>query len=322
MKIEINQVELPLEYSEEDIIAALAHKLSCQANQILSWTIKRRSLDARPIRKAPVYSAIIYVEVSNSYKPTFKGHDFTILKDTDLKNEYTETKFSYRPVIVGAGIAGLMAAYYLAKSGAQPIIIERGNKAELRSIKVNNFWEKGILDLNNNVLFGEGGAGLFSDGKLTARSKDKGRIFDFYNILRLCKAPEEIFINAEPHLGSDVLLKIIPNLRKHIESLGGSFFYDTTMTDIEMSNGCVSGVITNKSKFETKAVILATGHSARDVYKLLSEKNIELEQKPFAIGIRLELPQEQINAARYRKFKDHPNLEPASFKLTRLPEKN
>ena len=318
MKIEINQIELPLQYSDDNIITALANKLSCQENQILSWTIKRRSLDARPIRTAPVYSAVIEVELSSSYKPNFQGQDFTIIKESNLINEFPETTFSFRPVIVGAGVAGLMAAYYLAKSGAKPIILERGSKAEFRSVKVNNFWENGILDLNDNVLFGEGGAGLFSDGKLTTRSKDKGRIFDFYNILSLCKAPEETFINAEPHLGSDVLIKIIPNLRKHIESLGGTFFYNTPMTDLEISNGSITGVITDKLKFETKALILATGHSARDVYELLSKKNIELEQKPFAVGIRLEIPQDQINTARYRKFKDHPSLEPASFKLTRL----
>lgn len=320
MKIEINQVELPLQYSDDNIITALANKLSCQENQILSWTIKRRSLDARPIRTAPVYSVVIEVELSSSYKPNFQGQDFTIIKESNLINEFPETTFSFRPVIVGAGVAGLMAAYYLAKSGAKPIILERGSKAEFRSVKVNNFWENGILDLNDNVLFGEGGAGLFSDGKLTTRSKDKGRIFDFYNILSLCKAPEETFINAEPHLGSDVLIKIIPSLRKHIESLGGTFFYNTPMTDLEISNDSITGVITDKLKFETKAVILATGHSARDVYELLSKKNIELEQKPFAVGIRLEIPQDQINTARYRKFKDHPSLEPASFKLTRLPE--
>lgn len=142
MKIEINQIELPLQYSDDNIITALANKLSCQENQILSWTIKRRSLDARPIRTAPVYSAVIEVELSSSYKPNFQGQDFTIIKESNLINEFPETTFSFRPVIVGAGVAGLMAAYYLAKSGAKPIILERGSKAEFRSVKVNNFWGK------------------------------------------------------------------------------------------------------------------------------------------------------------------------------------
>lgn len=320
--LEIRQIELPLDYNDNDVLNAVIKKLKCTKNNILKYEIIRRSLDARPMHPAPLYSATVSVKYRGNPTLITKTHDVEKINQDKQCYEYKQKRFNKPPVVVGAGVAGLMAAYYLAKTGSSPILIERGCKAEERAKFVNDFWKAGNLDVNSNVLFGEGGAGLFSDGKLTARSKDRGRINEFFKILVECGAPKDILINAEPHLGSDVLLKLIPKLRSKIEELGGKIHHNTQLLDIEINNMTISSVITNNGKISTNTVILATGHSARDVYSLLCDKHVKLEAKPFAIGIRLEVPQEQINTARYRKFAGHKLLEAANYKLTRLPEAN
>ncbi|HNX77487.1 MAG TPA: hypothetical protein PKM56_17545, partial [Candidatus Rifleibacterium sp.] len=218
--------------------------------------------------------------------------------------------------------AGLMAALMLAESGARPLLIERGNRAEDRREVVDAFWRTGHFKAEDNVLFGEGGAGLFSDGKLTARSKDRPRIRRFFQTLVDCGAHPEILVDAEPHLGSDLLLKIVPAIRQRILAAGGHINYNTAMTDILTNNGKVTGIVAGGKEIKTSHLVLATGHSARDVYHLLGERQASLQAKPFAIGIRLEVPQKQINKAQYGKFAGHTRLKAASFKLTRRPEGN
>ncbi len=317
---EIRQVELPLNYSDNDVISAVSRKTKCQIKDIVKCNIVRRSLDARPFHPMPVYSATVEVTINGKKNFNNKSNDIQLITSKNTAYQYRQKKFTNPPVVVGAGVAGLMAAYYLAMAGACPILIERGCKAEERVKYVNDFWKNGNLNLNSNVLYGEGGAGLFSDGKLTARSKDRGRINEFFQILVNCGASEDILINAEPHLGSDVLLKLIPKIRNTIERLGGKIYHNTQLIDIEISNKSVSCAITPKERINTNTIILATGHSARDIYKMLSLKKAKLEAKPFAVGIRLEVPQSQINIARYRKFANNSLLEPANYKLTRLPE--
>lgn len=230
---------------------------------------------------------------------------------------FKPNKNSLRPIIIGAGPAGLAAAWRLTELGFKPLIIEQGDMAEKRSAEVKNFWQNGALNPKSNVLFGEGGAGLFSDGKLTARSKDKGRIKAFFNILVQCGAPPEIIIEAEPHLGSDVLQRVIINLRRQITKNGGEFFYNTQLTDIFIENGNLTGIKCQNKEIKADKLILAVGHSARDVYKLLYKRGVKLESKPMAVGIRLEMPQTQINLSQYGRFANDARLKPASFKLTR-----
>ena len=323
MKLLIRQIEVSLDYNQANVINAIASRLGSNPREIKSCEIIRRSLDARPWRKAPVY--ILSVEADFNGKINLKKlpsnvelvNERYIDKELDLTKS---RKLPIRPVIVGAGPAGLMAALLLARAGTKPILLERGSKAEDRRDAVNQFWTSGKLNLNNNVLFGEGGAGLFSDGKLTARSKDRRRIRLFFEELVKAGAKPDILIEAEPHLGSDTLLKIIPNIRNEIISNGGEIRYNTALTKININNGKVESIVAGNELIITDHLFLATGHSARDIYWLLASQNVSMETKPTAIGIRLEVPQKQINKSQFRQFANNSKIGAASYKLTRKAE--
>lgn len=323
MKLLVRQIEVALDYNQAVVVSAVASRLGVSAKDIKSCEIIRRSLDARPWRNAPVY--VLSAEVNCAGKINQKRFPSNVEK---LDTEHREPDFDYskckkltsRPIIVGAGPAGLMAALVLARAGARPILVERGSKAEERHDIVNDFWEKGELNPENNVLYGEGGAGLFSDGKLTARSKDRRRIRIFFEELVKAGANPEILIEAEPHLGSDSLLKIIPNLRTEILANGGEIRYNTTVTEINIENNKVVSVKAGEETLKTDYLLLCTGHSARDIYRILAAAKAEMEAKPIAIGIRLEVPQKQINKSQFRKFAENPKIGAASYKLTRKSE--
>lgn len=325
MKLLLRQIEVPLEYSQSDVAKAASRRLECSENQIIACEIVRRSLDSRPGRSAPVFSLTLELQMASEFAIGKKPLKNVEIIETPSDSPQPVLPFKpgtnyLRPVVVGAGPAGLLAAFQLAIMGCRPILIERGSRAEDRKPVVDEFWRNGKLDPENNALFGEGGAGLFSDGKLTARSKDRARIKLFFETLVSCGAPHEILIDSEPHLGSDVLLKIVPNLRRKIEENGGETRYNTTLTDIFIENGHVTGIIAGGQKIATDNLIMATGHSARDMYHLLAERGATLQAKPFAVGVRMEVPQQQINLAQYGKFAEHESLGAASFKLTRRPE--
>jgi len=326
MRLRIHQLSLPLNYSHKDILPAAAHKLGCRVTHLVDLKIIKRSVDARPRYPAPMFSLSVEVSFTGEKLPKqFQPNEVKILTEASKKEElYPLIKISKqfkRPVIVGTGPAGLMAAMVLAKSGLKPLIIERGAAVEERTSHVEKFWSSGSLNPESNVLYGEGGAGLFSDGKLTARSKDKPRIRFFFENLVECGVPEHILIDHEPHVGTDILVKIVPKIRKKIESYGGIFRFNSRLSGFKIENEKIRGLYINEKEFiATNVCILATGHSARDVYELLCKHNIPLAPKPFAIGVRLELPQEQVNRSQWGKFVDHPRLGAASFRLTRKGE--
>lgn len=322
MKLIVRQLEVSLEYKDSDVKTAVAARLKCSISDLRQVEIIRRSLDTRPRRSSPVYVLSVEVDVAANFRTPKNDRDIETVQDEPVEpaKRWSFSTSARRPVVIGAGPAGLLAAMHLAVSGAKPLLIERGSKAESRRETVDNFWRRGVFLNEDNVLFGEGGAGLFSDGKLTARSKDRPRIKLFFETLVRCGAPRDILIDSEPHLGSDVLLKIVPNIRKIIEENGGETLYNTTVTDIFSENGCITGIKAGRAEIETRHVILATGHSARDVYRLMARSGATLQAKPFAAGIRLEIPQKQINLSQYGKFCGHGRLKAASFKLTRRPE--
>jgi uncharacterized FAD-dependent dehydrogenase len=283
----------------------------------------RRSLDARPRRSSPAVVLQVEADVSGRIRSSLNRLRNVELRIPKVENADDVPRFvapKHRPVVVGAGPAGLMAAYHLALAGLKPILIERGGKAEDRKLAVDAFWKLGKLNPESNALFGEGGAGLFSDGKLTARSKDRPRVRRFCETLVACGASSDILIDSEPHVGSDKLLEIVPRLRMLIEKHGGELRYDTRLEDISFDDGRLVSVVAGGASIETRHLVLCVGHSARDVYHLLADRGVALEAKPFAIGVRLELPQSQIDKAQYGRFFGHSGLKPASFKLTRKPE--
>ncbi len=320
MRIKIHQILLPLDYEEKDILKAAAAKLGCNESLISGLRLIRRSIDARSRREAPLFSLTIELDFINSESLSLSNiRDVEILDGQEVFTTSPAIRSAGKrpvPVVVGAGPSGLMAALALAEAGLSPLLIERGSPVNKRTSEVSLFWKKGELNPEGNVLFGEGGAGLFSDGKLTTRSKDRLRVRRFLETLVKCGAPEDILIDAEPHLGSDLLKKIVPLFRNLIEKNGGEVRFHSRFEGIHADKNRLRGIIVNGKEIETESCILATGHSARDVYKMLAESGVMLEHKAFAIGLRLEIPQKHIDRAQWGNFAGHPRLGAAGFRLT------
>jgi len=251
----------------------------------------KRSIDART-RKVIVN---IQVEVYINENPEER-----FIEPINLQNVKNKPEI----IIVGAGPAGLFAAIKLIESGYKPIIIEKGKKVEERTVDINNFLNSGCFNKDSNFCYGEGGAGTFSDGKLYTRSKKRGNYFRVFEILYLHGADESILYDSHPHIGSDKLPEIIKNIRRTIENAGGEFYFSSKLIDIDLTSNKVKKIITQDKTFSGLAYIFVTGHSARDVYEIFQNKNIDIESKPFAAGVRIEHPQELINEIQYHGIRD------------------
>ena len=222
-----------------------------------------------------------------------------------------------RPIIVGTGPAGLFAGLLLARMGLRPILLERGKMAGPRARDVTRFWRTGEFDPESNVQFGEGGAGTFSDGKLYTQIKDKGnRCRHVLEELVAHGAPTDILVNARPHVGTDKLITVLRNLRETIHRLGGAIRYESKMTDLIITDGKTAGVVLDSGEaIESSVVILAVGHSARDVFELLVEKGLPLEPKSFSVGVRIEHPQSLVNRTQHGKWAGHERLGSAAYRF-------
>ena len=316
--IRIKQIKIPVEeYNEKKLQTAISKKIKRNPNEFSIVKIVKLSLDAR---KKENISYILEVDVNTIKEKQIliqNNKDIFITPDETYKYPTKGTNpLNNRPIIVGTGPAGLFCAYILAEMNYKPILIERGEKVEDRIKTVEEFWNTGLLNENSNVQFGEGGAGTFSDGKLNTMSKDKEhRHKKVFEIFVNNGANEEIMYTYNPHIGTDYLRNIIKNIREKIINLGGTIHYNTTLTNIFTKNNHITSIeVNNKDIIETDILVLAIGHSARDTYKMLLDKGIKLEPKPFAIGLRIEHPQKEINKAQYgEKYK---YLPPASYKLT------
>ena len=307
--IRIRNIKVPV--LDNDIKKYTAQKLKINKENIKTLKINKKSLDAR--RKNNIhYVYEVDITCKNENK-LLKNNDVIITPIEKYEfNNFGNQKLENRPIIIGSGPAGLFCAYILAENGYNPIIIERGEQIENRVKTVNKFWETNILNENSNVQFGEGGAGTFSDGKLNTLVKDQNhRMKKVFETFVKMGAPKEIMYEAKPHIGTDILRDVIVNLRKEIVKLGGTFKYNTFMSDITIS-GKIKSIKINKETVNTNILVLAIGHSSRDTYKMLYEKGIKMSPKPFAVGIRLQHPQELINKAQYGNIL----LPPASYKLT------
>ncbi|MCR5468269.1 MAG: NAD(P)/FAD-dependent oxidoreductase [Lachnospiraceae bacterium] len=316
--IQINQLKLPVTHNEDDLKAAILKKLKIREEELLSFEIRRRSTDARD--KASIYySYVLLCHVTNEKNLLKRNRNKNITQVNIKKYELKPTgtvNLNFRPVIIGSGPAGLFCAYELAKNGYNPIVIERGKKVEDRMKDIEKYWETGVLDTSSNVQFGEGGAGTFSDGKLNTMVKDNmGRNREVLEIFANHGAPSDILYLAKPHIGTDKLIEVIPNIRGTIESFGGEFIFEKTVTDFEITDGKLAGVkLDDNSIIPCDIAVLAIGHSARDTFKVLKSRNFEMEQKPFAVGFRVEHPQEMINEDQYGKEYES-KLDAADYKL-------
>ena len=328
LMIRISDVKVKVNISEDDLKKKVAGILHVMTNDIVSIAIDKRSIDAR--KKPDVYYILkLIVDVKDEKRVL---SDKRIIKDGNIE-AYIEKRYEFpecfnsdrisistRPVIIGAGPCGLFAAYFLAKYGYKPIIIERGKCVEERSEDVNKFFETGVLDTESNVQFGEGGAGAFSDGKLNTLVKDPLlRSDEVLRIFTECGADPDIRYEAKPHVGTDVLFTVIKNLRKKIEDYGGEFRFNTKVTGFDIKNNKIVGVVTDKGEtINTDICILAIGHSARDTFKVLYDLNVSMEPKAFAVGFRVEHPQKMIDYSQYKEASEY--LPAAPYKLTHTAE--
>ena len=320
--IRITQLKLPINHTEEQLTKKIARTLKCRENDF-TYEIIRQSLDARHKEdKKFVYT--VDVKTGEERKILRKVRNNNIMLTE--KKEYIfpssgERRPKNRPVIVGSGPAGLFCAWYLARAGYAPLVLERGQKAQKRKETVDKFWKNGVLDPESNVQFGEGGAGTFSDGKLNTLVKDpNGRNREVLRRFVEAGAPAEILYQQKPHLGTDVLIGIVETMRHQIEEMGGTFRFETKMTDLLIQDGRLTGVEVNGSEIiPAEICVLAPGHSARDTFEMLHRRGIYMEPKSFAVGVRMEHPQKMINMALYGEEKNK-YLGAASYKVTHTCE--
>lgn len=318
---EISQIRVSLDFDEKKLGDFLVTKLNLPAGGIKNLKIKRKSLDARHKDLTLVYSLVFEAEIATTQLEVLLKAGFNLAIYQPVKPEKTVKRASRepglkRPVIVGAGPAGLFAGLKLALEGCPPVIIERGDGLAGRIEKVNRFWKEGELDPESNIQYGIGGAGTFSDGKLTTRIKDP-HIEDILETMVSLGAPPEILYWQYPHIGTDLLRTVVDHLQELIVKYGGEVRFRNRLTGLELVDSKITALETNKNeRLETNCLILATGNSARDIYDLLYRKGFKLESKPFAVGIRIEHPQEIINKAQYGQWFNHPKLGPAEYHLT------
>lgn len=307
--LKIHQIKCSLSQNiNADMIAA---KLNCRTDDILSWTIERESLDAR--RSSCVYSYTVRAQLKDE-KKYLHMHDVAPAAEEPWIMPDTADVKKFRPVIAGFGPAGMFAALVLAEAGMCPIVIERGAPVAERQKDVERFLQEGILNPESNVQYGEGGAGTFSDGKLTTRIKDT-RIQKVLQEFIEAGAPEAIAWQAHPHLGTDQLSLIVEKIRKKIESLGGEVRFHTRLEELQMNADAISGAVTDQGIIPTDTLILCIGHSAYETCRHIMAQGIEMQQKEFAVGVRVEHPQEMIDRNQYKNFYGNPRLPAAEYHL-------
>jgi len=294
----------PDQLNEQEFIWKRAASLAkVPRKDVRNVTIVKRSIDARGSR--PVYRLRCDVYVNEVPEVTPPILD-SLVDVSDAQEVY----------IIGAGPAGYFAALRLIKEGLKPIVLDRGKDVRARRRDLRAIQQEGVVNPHSNYCFGEGGAGTYSDGKLYTRSQKRGKIIDVLRLLVEHGATEDILIDAHPHIGSNKLPKIVANIRKTIEYFGGEVRFDSHVTDIRIEHGKIKGIQVNETDWlKTDVVILATGHSARDIYELLDQKGVYMEAKPFALGVRVEHQQSLIDKIQYNQPVREENLPASSYSV-------
>ena len=316
--LRIDQIRLLPGDSETLLPVKCARILRLPAEDISSCAVLRRAIDARE-GLTLVYTAAVEV----------KREDVVLRRCRDKRvSRYAPETYALPaavtapetpPIVVGAGPAGLFAALVLARCGARPIVLERGRPVEQRQADVERFWSGGALDTESNVQFGEGGAGAFSDGKLNTGTRDVRHRFIMETLVR-CGAPESILTDAKPHVGTDMLHIALRSLRRELTEAGADIRFGARLERVHTKDGAVCGVTVRQDgavyDLPARQVVLALGHSARDTFEMLYHTGLAMEQKPFAMGVRIEHRQADVDAAQYRALAGHPALPPSTYKLS------
>ncbi|QDU96065.1 NAD(P)/FAD-dependent oxidoreductase [Lignipirellula cremea] len=318
MPLRLTNLELPVEESEEKLRALIAARLDLDASEPFTWRILRKSLDART-RDALrfVYTLTVSWPGEADWLASHAGKKgVERFEPTQFVNPPPgSTPLPDRPVVVGSGPAGLLAAYYLAARGYRPLILERGDPVKERVPAIRDFDSGGPVDRQNNYLFGEGGAGTFSDGKLTCRLSGPEVDWVLERFVE-CGGKPEIRYEQRPHLGSNRLPMLVRNFRRKIEELDGEYRFRCQMEELDLVDGRVQGINTSSGYIRTSVVVLAIGHSARDTYEMLHRLGVPMERKAFQLGLRIEQPQEQVNRHKYRRDIYEPILGAADYTLS------
>ena len=311
----LRNLTLPFDHPAEALSSALCVRFNLRADALLALQVLKQGLDAR---KKPRVKAVYSVQFAVADEAAFwraHGNDPDLDRATEpVKQVFPRLRQAGRIVIVGMGPAGVFAALRLTEYGLRPIVVERGRPVAERLRDVQTFWSRGVLDPESNVQFGEGGAGTFSDGKLTTRVRDPNLGYVLEQLVRF-GAPPEIMIQAKPHIGTDRLREVVTGIRAHLLAQGTEIRFQWRLTGLLAESGRVRGVTGSDGAEEScDYLVLAPGHSARDTYRLLLENGVALERKPFAVGVRVEHPQELINRIQYA-IASHPQLPPADYRL-------
>jgi uncharacterized protein len=329
--LSIQQIQLPITHSDDELQKRISKILGISFDLAKNFKITKRAIDSRKKREMIyfVYSVEVTIEheqkvLKNKETRKNKKHHRIELKE-EYKYEIPHIdikKIKKSPIIIGTGPSGMFAALLLAKAGLKPLVIERGNEVDKRIKDVEKFLSTGELNTQSNIQFGEGGAGTFSDGKLNTLITNP-RIKYIFDEFVKAGAPDTILWDAKPHIGTDNIRNIAKNIRKQIIKLGGEVRFDTTLTDINITNNTIQNIVLNdKEIIETDTLILAIGYSARDTYEMLYKRKLDLIQKPFSIGVRIEHKANMINKSQYDTFYNNEKLGSAKYKLVSHSTKN
>jgi hypothetical protein len=319
MPLLLSEIRLSPDQDALDLKGVVAGLLQIPPSEITSLRIVRKTVDARHDVRILYQMEIVCADENAVYQKCKKRKNISIRRvETSCPSARPvhRSRFAKRPIVVGFGPAGIFASLLLARSGAEPIVLERGGPIRERAREVESFWSQGVFLPDSNVCFGEGGAGTFSDGKLYTRKRSP-EITLFLQELVDAGAPSEILYESRPHIGTDRLRRVILNLRQKIENLGGEVRFRSRMTDLLVRESRVCGVEVNgKEEIETDTVILAPGHGAGDTLKTLLKRGARMESKPLAMGVRVEHAQDIIDKAQYGRWAGHQQLGPSDYRLT------